>query len=324
MGYNGCNALSIRLCKLIKETIMSVEPMAADPAALREAVLREFFWLLGLAEESPLRNALEPVLGLIVGRFTDLAAEFDQRVARVGLPAAVRPYIPRFTHGITALGVEHVPTSGPVLLVSNHPGAYDLFAILSQLPRMDVRAIVSEISILRHLPATAPHFIFIGRDEQSRMAAVRAAMRHLRAGGLLFIFPGGIVDPDPAFMPGAGQALQRWSPSLELFLRRAPDTRLVPIVVSGVLSPGWLRSPVTRLREQPKDRQKVAEAFQVLQQLLLPGSLRTSPLITFGPPLLASDLLSPEAPVPPLQAILDHQRLLLLLHRQLRALKLAP
>jgi hypothetical protein len=99
---------------------------------------------------------------------------------------------------------------------------------------------------------------------------------------------------------------------------------VVPIVVSGVLSPGWWRSPVTRLREQPKDRQKVAEAFQVLQQLLFPGSLRTRPLITFGPPLLASDLLSPDAPVPPLQAILDHQRLLLLLHRQLRAPRLAP
>ena len=303
---------------------MSVDQMAADPAALRGSVLHEFFWLLGMPEESLLRRSVQPVLATVVGRFTDLAAEFDQRVARAGLPAAVHPYIPRFTRGITALGVEHVPDSGPVLLVSNHPGAYDLFAILAQLPRTDVRAIVSEISILRHLPATAPHFIFIGRDEQSRMAAVRAALRHLRAGGLLFIFPGGIVDPDPAFMPGAAAALQRWSPSLELFLRRAPEAQVVPIVVSGVLSPGWWRSPVTRLREQPKDRQKVAEAFQVLQQLLFPGSLRTRPLVTFGPPLLASDLLSPEAPVPPLQAITDHQRLLLLLHQQLRALSLAP
>jgi 1-acyl-sn-glycerol-3-phosphate acyltransferase len=259
-----------------------------------------------------------------VGRFTDLAAEFDGRVAQVGLPAAIRPYIPRFTSRFMALGAAHVPDSGPALLVSNHPGAYDLFGILSQLPRADVRVIVSDISILRHLPATSPHFILIGRTEQSRMAAVRVGVRQLREGGLLFIFPGGIVDPDPAFMPGAAKALQRWSPSLELFLRRAPDTRVVPTVVSGVLAPGWLRSPVTRLRQEPKDRQKVAEAFQVIQQLLLPGSLRTSPLVTFGPPLLASDLLSPEAPVPPLQAILDHQRLLLSLHQQLRALGLAP
>jgi len=192
------------------------------------------------------------------------------------------------------------------------------------LPRADVRVIVSDISILHHLPATSPHFILIGRTEQSRMAAVRAAVRHLRADGVLFIFPGGIVDPDPAFMPGAAAALQRWSPSLELFLRRAPETQVIPVVVSGVLSEAWLRSPVTRLRQEAKDRQKVAEAFQIAQQLLFPASLRTSPLITFGPPLPAADLLRRDVAVPPLQAIVDHQRTLLLLHQHLRASGLAP
>ena len=48
---------------------MPVEPMAADPAALREAVLREFFWLLGVPEESLLRQTLHPVLDTVVGRF---------------------------------------------------------------------------------------------------------------------------------------------------------------------------------------------------------------------------------------------------------------
>jgi hypothetical protein len=99
---------------------------------------------------------------------------------------------------------------------------------------------------------------------------------------------------------------------------------VVPIVVSGVLAPGWLRSPVTRLREQPKDRQKVAEAFQVMQQLLFPGSLRTNPLITFGPALPAVDLLRPDSAVSPLQAIVEHQRTLLLLHQHLRSSGLAP
>lgn len=301
-----------------------MSPQAADPPAVRRAVLREFFWLLGLPEESPLRRALQPLLDPVVGRFTDLAAEFDQGVARVGLPAAIRPYIPRFTASLTALGVDCVPASGPALLVSNHPGAYDLFAVLAQLSRADIRVIVSEISILRHLPATLPHFIFIGHDEQSRMAAVRAGVRQLRAGGLLFIFPGGIVDPDPAFMPGAARALQRWSPSLELFLRRAPETRVVPIVVSGVLSPGWLRSPVTRLRQEAKDKQKVAEACQVIQQLIAPDSLRTNPLVTFGPALHAAELLRKDARVPPLQAIVEHQRTLLALHQYMRVSGLAP
>lgn len=299
-------------------------PVAADAGAVRNAVLHEFFWLLGLSEDSLVRQTLQPVLSPAVGRFTDLAAEFDQGVAQVGLPAAIRPYVPRFTRSLTVVGADHLPQHGPALLVSNHPGAYDLFAVLAQLPRPDVRVIVSEISILRHLPATSPHFILIGRSEQSRMAAVRAAVRHLRDGGVLFIFPGGIVDPDPAFMPGAAAALQRWSPSLELFLRRAPETQVISVVISGVLSQAWLRSPVTRLRQVPKDRQKVAEAFQIAQQLLFPASLRTSPLITFAPPLQAADLLSQGAAVPPLQAVVEHQRTLLLLHQYLRKLLELP
>jgi len=310
-----------------KETFTMMEsnaPVAADPQALRQAILQEFFGLLGLAEKHPLRRVLEHLLGPTFGRFTDLAAEFDGHVAHLGLPAAIRRFLPRFVDGVTAFGADLLPRAGPLLLVSNHPGAYDVFASLAQLSRPDVRVVVSEISILRRLPAAGPHFILTGQTEYSRMAAARCAVRHLQAGGVLFIFPGRLVDPDPAFMPGAAAALQRWSPSLELFLRRAPETQVVPIVASGVLSPAWLRSPVTRLRQDPIDRQKVAEAAQVVQQLIWPGSLRFHPLITFGPPLAAADLLRPDAPTPPLQAIVDHQRTLLALHSYLRATRLAP
>lgn len=300
-------------------------PLVAEPEAVRAAVLSEFFGLLGLAEGHPLRRALARVLAPAIGRFTDLAAEFDRHVAQLGLPAAIRLLMPRFVDGVTAVGADLLPAAGPLLLVSNHPGAYDVFASLAQLSRADVRVVVSEISILRHLPAAYPHFILTGQTGHSRMAAARAAVRHLQAGGVLFIFPGRLVDPDPAFMPGAAAALQRWSPSLELFLRRVPQTQVVPIVASGVLSPAWLHSPVTRrLRQDPVDRQKVAEAAQVVQQLLWPGSLRFHPLVTFGPPLLADDLLRSDAPTPPLQAIVDHQRTLLLLHQHLRASGLAP
>ncbi len=300
-------------------------PVVADAQALRQAILNEFFGLLGLTGQHPLRRVLQRLLGPAIGRFTDLAAEFDRHVAQLGLPAAIRRLMPRFVDGVTAIGADLLPATGPLLLVSNHPGAYDVFASLAQLPRSDVRVVVSEISILRQLPAAGPHFILTGQTGHSRMAAARAAVRHLQTGGVLFIFPGRLVDPDPAFMSGAAAALQRWSPSLELFLRRAPATQVVPIVASGVLSPAWLHSPVTRrLRQEPVDRQKVAEAAQVVQQLLWPGSLRFHPLITFGPPLAAADLLRASASTPPLQAIIDHQHTLLLLHQHLRAAGLAP
>ncbi len=221
----------------------------------------------------------------------------------MGMPAALRRRAPLFTDQFTVTGAGAIPVSGPLLLLSNHPGGLDAFLALSQLQRNDIRLVVSEISILRHLPATGPHFISIGRDAHSRMTAVRTATRHLRDGGALFIFPGGILDPDPAFMPGSLEALQRWSPSVEIFLRRAPQTAVVVTMVGGVLSQGWYQSPVTRLRQERKDRQKVAEVFQVGQQLLFPGTLMINPTVHFAPPIAAQALDLAGAPGRPLEAL---------------------
>lgn len=262
----------------------------ASKDAVRHAIFGEFFWLLGLPNASPWRRRLQPLLQPVVGRFADLAAEFDQAVAQVGLAPAIRPYFPRFAEHVTITGAESLPASGPLLIVSNHPGAYDIFLALACLPRDDVKVIVSEISILHRLPAVDPYFISIGPAAARSVTAAKAGVRHLQQGGALFLFPGGIVDPDPAFMPGAVESLARWSPSLELFLRRVPETRVVVTIVSGVLSPGWFKSPMTRLRQERKDRQKIAEACQVAQQMLWPHSIRLRPLITFDQPLAVSEL----------------------------------
>lgn len=261
-----------------------------DPEQLQLAVQSEFFWVLGLEEGNPLRRAMTPAIRPVLGRFVDVVAPFDRDVATVGISEALRSRASQFIKGLTATNAGLIPATGPLLLLSNHPGGLDAFLALSLLPRDDVKVIVSEISILRHLPAAGPHFISIGREAGSRMQAVRAGISHLNQGGALFIFPGGILDPDPAFMPGAIAALERWSPSVELLLRRVPQTNVVVTVVGGVLSPGWYRSPVTRLREERKDRQKVAEVFQIAQQLLLPGTLNLRPSVHFAPPIAAQAL----------------------------------
>ena len=192
----------------------SLFPSASHASAVRNAIFGDFFWLLGLPEASPWRHRLVPLLQPVVGRFADLAAEFDQAVAQVGLAPAIRPYYSRFAERVTVTGMETLPATGPLLVVSNHPGAYDLFLILSSLPRDDVKVIVSEISILHRLPAFDRYFISIGPSANNSVSAAKAGVRHLQAGGALFLFPGGIVDPDPAFMPGAVESLERWSPSL--------------------------------------------------------------------------------------------------------------
>lgn len=269
---------------------MSAPSASADPQHLQAAVQAEFFWVLGLEEGHPLRRALTPAIRPALRRFVDLVAPFDRDVAEIGIARALGSRAPQFVKALTATNAGQIPASGPLLLLANHPGGLDVFLVMALLGRDDIKVIVSEISILRHLPATGPHFISIGREAGSRMQAVRAGISHLKQGGALFIFPGGILDPDPAFMPGAAEALERWSPSVELLLRRAPQTNVVVSMVGGVLSPGWYHSPVTRLRQERKDRQKVAEVFQTAQQLLFPGTLDLRPSVHFAPPIAAQAL----------------------------------
>jgi len=79
------------------------------------------------------------------------------------------------------------------------------------------------------------------------MVAIRAGIRHLRDGGALLIYPSGIVDPDPDLAPGLAESIDTWSGSLDVFLRRAPQTCVVPTIVSNVLSRRYFDNPLVRI-----------------------------------------------------------------------------
>jgi hypothetical protein len=117
------------------------------------------------------------------------------------------------------------------------------------------------------------------------MAAFRSGLRHLQAGKALLLFPRGDVEIDPALSAEAAQGLARWSPSLEIYLRRVPETRLVIAIVSGVLSRRWFYHPALRIWKKAEQRQKVAEILQVAEQLFLSRNPPLSPRVSFSPPL---------------------------------------
>jgi hypothetical protein len=141
------------------------------------------------------------------------------------------------------------------------------------------------------LPASSNHLIFTSNDQEKRVGAVRSAIRHLRDGEAVLIFPSGRVEPDPASLPGAAEAIQRWSPSLELLLRRVPETQVLISIVSGVISPKFLRIPLIRLWKGLRDPQTVAETIQIVIQMLLPNLVRLKPHISFSPSMLLEELM---------------------------------
>jgi hypothetical protein len=143
------------------------------------------------------------------------------------------------------------------------------------------------------------------------MTVIRQGIRHLKQGGALLIFPGGQVAPDPAILPGAHEALSNWSPSVEIFLRRVPETRVLVAIVSGVLTPGWLRHPLVRMRKGQRERQLLAEFLQVIQGMVLGRRASISPRVSFGKPMVAAELAAAEGRYGVMSAIIkDGQRLL--------------
>jgi hypothetical protein len=218
--------------------------------------------------------------------------ELDRQIAEDGLTVAAQNLIRPFVRKVNVCGAEAIPRTGPLLIVSNHPGAYDVACIPASAHRDDLKIIASTVPFVDDLPHLQEHLIPVTREAHQGMRGVRQAIRHLRDGGSLMIFPSGIVDPDPDLLPGAYQALEKWSASIQLMLRAAPDSKLVVAIASSVLSAGWLRSPVVKLQKEVWRQRKLAEFFQLMQQILFPGTLRLSPRVSFAPPVTAAELLA--------------------------------
>ena len=252
---------------------------------LSQKLLDEIFLALGLSRSRKLRWLLEPLFSPATRRFATLASTFDQEVATIGFIEAARHILPWFIRSVRVTGERHIPASGPLLILSNHPGTYDFLVIASMLRHPTLKIVAEGVPFFRSLEATANHLIFSSRYGNDRMLVIRSTIHHLRAGGAVLVFPSGEIDPDPAVMPGALDELEAWSPSLEVILRRVPSARVLITAVSGVLHPGWANSPLTRLRSGRRDQQRVAEFFQVIQQMSFPRSLLVSPVISFSEPL---------------------------------------
>jgi 1-acyl-sn-glycerol-3-phosphate acyltransferase len=194
--------------------------------------------------------------------------------------------------------VENVPKAGPVLLVANHPGTIDSLAIIASAPRPDIKAIAGLDPIIYAIENLRAHLIFVTSETQVRMLVMRQGIRHLQNGGCMLFFPAGHIEPDPAVLPGAADSIHDWHRSVEIFLKRVPETILIPVAISHILLPRFVRHILARLRRNPSDWQRTAEMLQILSQMVNPGKHRLSPRITFGSPISYQELTAAQTPNP--------------------------
>ena len=238
---------------------------------------------LGETRNGVLRRPSEMLARIPARRLARQAAVYDAIVGEGGLGAGGAWAMERMARRLEVAGMGNVPREGPVLLVANHPGLGDSLALFATIPRPDLRVIAARRPFLDALPNTSRYLLTVDEASPGRLGAVRAARRHLKGGGAVLTFPGGKIEPDPAVLPGAVEALGRWSGSVDLFARLVPGLRIVPAVVSGVISPAALRNPLTFLRRKREDREWLAATLQ----MLTPALRNVTTKVAFGQPVHA-------------------------------------
>jgi Acyltransferase len=291
--------------------------MAGEEAripVLTRAIIDEIVAAFNFPNQGWERRVLWPLFWLPAHLFARLAVGVDENTEKMGIPEAARRLLPRFVKNVKVCGAENIPHEGPLVIASNHPGAYDSVAIISQIPRIDLKIVVSDVPFLKDLPALRQHMIYTIAGTHGRMAALRSMIRQVQEGGAVLVFPSGVVDPDPALSNDAYQKLGAWSPSLELIMRKVPEVKVLVTIVSGVLSPACLRSPFTRLPKLEWQKQKLAEFLQVMQQLVLWRNFGLTPKISFAQPFTVKELLDSGNSPDVLQSIIAQARQLLAVH----------
>lgn len=136
--------------------------------------------------------------------------------------------------------VENIPAEGPLVVVANHPhGLVDgmVMAELISRRREDykilVRALLTgldQVASSYLIPVPFPH----DADAQTKLVKMRAeAMAQLKAGGVVALFPSGVVASSPSLFSRAEEA--EWSVFTAQMIRRS-GARVVPVFFPGANS----------------------------------------------------------------------------------------
>jgi hypothetical protein len=249
---------------------------------LASRITEEIFIALGWKRSGFASKVFAPLFRLPTRRFARVAARFENDVVNKGPRQAAVNALPQFAMQATADGIENIPRTGPVLIVSNHPGGLDSLALVSSIPRPEITALVSDIPFLNSMEGIRKHVIFVDFKAIGGMTALREAVSHLKNGGTILLFAHGDIEPEPAVMTGARRSIEEWSPSIEVMLRKVPETQLIIATISNVLLARFVNHPLTRVRKDPTKRQKLGEFLQIIMQMLSPRNLQVHAQITFS------------------------------------------
>lgn len=220
--------------------------------------------------------------------FAHQIAEFDSALSIHGLVEASRLTLRHYVRDIRIFGLDRLPDSA-FLALSNHPGMSDTLSLFVALNRPDLKIIALQRPFLEALPNTSNQLFYLNEGAASRMTLVRQVSAHLRNGGAALTFPAGQIEPDPDVHTGAVESLTSWTESVGVFIRMAPETAVVPVVVRGVV---WEKAAyhwLTKIKKTKMEQEKIAAALQLLAYVTVkvkPVSVR----VQIGKPIYTKEL----------------------------------
>jgi hypothetical protein len=264
----------------------------ADVATLTKEMIIESLGAFNFPRGEFWQNTVGRLFYQPARRFSEVFAKFDQDVASFGISEAAKRLLTVFADTSNAVGQENIPKEGPLLIASNHPGTVDGVSIVANAARDDIKVVVGGMPFLQKLPVAKNFTIVAQRNANLSVRAntVRQSIRHLKNGGALLIFPSGEIDPDPAVLPGAREALDNWSRSIAIMLRQVPEAHFIPVITSGVLHEKFTKSPFTFLKKDGVGKRRIMEYMQVIRQLIFKERLGLRPFITFDKPFTLSEI----------------------------------
>ncbi len=227
--------------------------------------------------------------------FARQMTEFDVEVGKSGLADGARLALRKYFTDIRVFGADRIPASG-FLALSNHPGLSDSLAAFAALNRPDLRIIALQRPFLEALNNLAKQLFYVTDDAAARMTLLRQVSAYLRNGGAALTYPAGHIEPDPDVHTDAVDSLSSWTDSVGVFLRMAPETPILPVLVRGVVWRKALHHPITRIRRTRIEREALAAAFQVFMHMR--GKIKGVRVrVQIGNPIYAKQLGTKETKV---------------------------
>ena len=228
-------------------------------------------------------------------KFAQQMVDFDNRAGQVGLAEASRRTMRKqYVHDVRVHGCEHIPATGPTLFLSNHPGMADTISLFVAINRPDLKIIALHRPFLASLVNVTRDLFYISDDAAERMRAVRQVSAHLKNGGAALTFPAGKIEPDSAVYKGALDSLKGWTDSAGVFMRFAPQTKIVPVLVSGVIWERTARHWLTRFKRTREERERLAAALQLLA-MVTREARPTTVHVRFAKPITLEEVGSTDA-----------------------------